>query len=357
MEQTESTQPVNQDAMVSDFKSSYAPEFIDNAPQNAGNNGSPATSGLDAWRYSASNQPPQPQQAVPASQPVTQQSTPVAPAGYDQMFLDESGKFSADKFFEYQSKVKIQPFVPPEPKFKPVDPLAQPQAPIDPAEKFWKEHKEYADSLKNGYYKAFNLQQQYMQAGHDPQTAMQLAQQQLDKEIGEHLHEREFKGRFQLESAEQSQYREAQEMERLSPVVNSNLAVVANEFGGQENLMKLLSTDGLGKEDLMHTFHLVNSGKQWESKEAYLKDVDKFWVNFAQNPDNIRRVAANAQARLAYNNIPHLGQTIRSRLEAEQAQRMQGVNAQTRTVTSNNTPPQRNPAMLDFSGYAPDIAE
>lgn len=336
-----------QSNQIQDFASQYAPEFIENTPPvNAGTPTPPPV----RPEFSIMPRRSELVQPTATAQPVVDPAA-VAPTvvnDFDKPFLNDQGQFDIQRFMDYQAKVQPKAVSLPMPQIKqPV--MGQPvQAPVNPVDKFIAEHNQYIESTKAAYLKSLSYANQFMQQpGMQPQQAMYLAQQQIERELDAHFRERELKARLQLDVDRQSDVQEQYEMQRKTPIVNSNLAQVANEFGGAESLNMLLQHPELGAKDIMIAFHRQHEGKQWESQEAYVKDIEKYWVNLAQNPDNIRYIADNAQARLARMHMPKLYDRARQDLQASQAQRMQAVTAQTRTVTS--------PASSQGNNYAPEF--
>jgi hypothetical protein len=341
---------VDQGAIVSDFQNEFvsqeAPEIIAD-PNNGQTMGEPA---------------PQPTaKPAPAAQPVTAQPAakpiPTAAPAVDELqkpFMGEDGSFSAEKWINHFNAIKRNPV-------KPVTPTidttlaAQPQDNKQPWEKMLEEQESYQTNL-TGNLMAWK--EQYLiakQAGYDDVQAQAYADQQVNTWLNKHITRRNAEAQWKAQQEGNTTQQEANEIARLKPIADSHYNLVAAEFGGVEQLEKLLTNKELGGDMTMWLFERDNQGKKFKDQAAVNEAIDNWFIKkIGQNPDDIRRIANYGLSMYRDKYFPKVVEHIKKgQTAAPMARKL--ATTQTRTVT--NTAPKGKPDALDVWGTPPDQRE
>ncbi|CAK0768755.1 hypothetical protein CCP3SC15_380029 [Gammaproteobacteria bacterium] len=320
---------ISQDAIVDSFQE----EFVD---QESGQAIEPEKGKIEPQKPTAKPVKTE-QPAAPAARAGAQ--APAAQAKPDELikpFQDDKGAFSADKFVEYFGKAKPPQFTPYKPTIEP------PPAPVpgqDANQPAWRkeldDRRKYETSMKESLFMFEGLYDQALKAGYPDIQARQWARQQVQDRLNEHLTERDYENRAKQQEEAVKQQAGTLEMERLKPVADSNRAIVAQEFGGIENLDRLLTHEALGGQYVLWLFNLQNPGAKYKSADDFKATIDNWWVkSIAQNPDNIRRIAQIGMNAYRDKYFPNVIDHIKAKQAGGATVRRAAVTAGTRTVQS-----------------------
>ena len=334
---------VNQGDIVNDFNNTeFISQEIDHDPSDIPNEYKPQPiKGKTPEQAPATPAQPTPQGEKPRqAQPAPSSQTQISEL--DKPFYNEKGEFQADKWIEQFVNTK-------RPTIDPVTPsidasMAQPAQNADGRPEWQRkleERRTYETNLSNNLTSFKGLYIQARQAGLDEAQAIQRAEGQIREWLNKHLVERDYESQYkEREEAAKSQA-EAVQTAQHKPLADANINLVASEFGGVDKLNKLLMTKELGGDMVLWLFDQANAGVKYPNKEAYGKAMESWWVKFAQNPHNIRRVAT--YGLMSYRD-KYLPQVIKSSQAGQQRAGAASARAQTpapRTVQEKRAPAAR----------------
>jgi hypothetical protein len=254
-------------------------------------------------------------------------------------FLGDDGKFSADKFAESFAAYKPKPFEQYLPSIVKPEPPKAGEEQLPEWKKELNERKQYENEMRASLFLYESFLTQALQAGNDFDTARRIAQEEIQRRLNEHLQERDYEMRAQRDEKSRKEQMDRVEMERITPIALANRSMVAEEFGGMSKLDMLLTHAELGGGYTMWLFKQQNPEAKFSSDVEYRQAVEKWWVKFAQSPDNIRRIANVGLAMLRQKYFPQVVEHIKAKAGAG---KRQPVTAGTRSV-QRETPKGQNP--------------
>lgn len=340
---------VDQGAIVNDFQEEFVSQEL---PEEVLSPSSGQTMPEEPTKVEPVVKKPEP--ATPAATPAKPAPAAVAPTTVDELqkpFNDDTGAFSAEKWIEHFNSIKSKPIQAAAPVIE-APSATQPQDNKEPWERMLEEQETYQTTLTGNLMAWKQHFLEAKQAGYDDLQAQAHADKTIGDWLNKHVARRNAEAAWKLQQTSQTTVQEEAEIARLQPVADSNYNLVAQEFGGVDQLQKLLTHKELGGDMTMWLFERDNKGKKFANQGEVNKAIDKWFVKeVGQNPDNIRRIARYGLSMYRDKYFPKVVEHIKKgQANAPAARKL--ATTQTRTVT--NAAPKAKPNALDVWGTPPD---
>lgn len=291
---------IDQSQMQADYMSDY--QLVDD-------NGSPISEEND----SGTNLDAVPQQETkqtPIEQPAKQENQPDE---YLKGFYAEDGTLDVQKALNLfnnqnnqQQPIQQQPQTP---KVEQQQPQAQvqPQKQVDPQEQ-----------ARENMLAALRLQQQYVQAGYDPQTAMKMAENDINTHLNSLFMQKEInsmKEEFaKREEALRQEIKNERELAIAEPKAQKNLMMACSKYANgmaAETLQKAIFDVNIGGNFLLDIFMISNPDKSNLIGEPLHKAINDWFIkNAAKSEKFVDALATHAIGRIQQKVYPEMAKLI-----------------------------------------------
>lgn len=324
------TEQINQGAIVDDFEE----QFVDQeAPIDTPN---PDNGQTNQSTVNTENKEQPPQKPV-------KPSASAKPAPVDALlnpFKGEDGNFSADKwngFFQNHKPAKVAPI-----NLKVEAPKPGEQQQVDnrePWERAYEEQEKHKESIQKNLFAWRSYYQSAIQQGATHEQAMAHADNEVNTWLNGYIGKYSAKLQYQMQQESLKGRQEEVELARLQPQADLNYSIVAQEFGGAEQLKTLLTHPELAGDHMLWLFSRDNPGKSFATAQERDKAIDNWFIRkMGQNPDDIRRIARIGMAMYRDKYFDKVIEHVKKGASNAPVSRKQVASAQTRTVQRNNAP-------------------
>jgi hypothetical protein len=272
--------------------------------------------------------------AAAAAQPAEQPKA----SDLDEMVFGKDG-FNHEKYTSFfNAKPNLGPITPPIDAPKPGETAAPAiKTPEEERRAYVEERRTYMSNMSNSLMAFGQFYAEARKQGLDENQAYARAESRVRDWLGDHMIERDFEMNAKLREQERKTETESSATARMQPMADANLATVAKEYGGMERLHKLLTHQELAGPYVALFFEQSNPGARFKSQAEYSKALDTWFVKVAQNPENVRRLAAIGYNAWQIKYMPQIAAGIKSGHDKALLESKRGRSNAPRTVISPDT--------------------
>ena len=343
---------IDQSSMEADYMSTY--QLVDNDGNAV--DGEP----LDEPKQNETKTPGQNQQPA---QPEKTDSTYTAnqPDEYMKGFYKEDGSLDVEKAILLFNRQQAQPPVPP------LQPKQQEQPQQFVPQQQPKQQEQYVDNdeqVRKNALAAIERQRYYMGQGNDAQTAMAMAERDINDELQKYFLESRFQ-KMQEEfdakwKTKEEELKNEREVAVAEPQAQKNLMGVCSKYAqgmAAETLHKAIFDINIGGQFLLDLFSMQNPDKANLVGDHLQKSMNDWFVkNAAKNERFVETLAINAINRIQAKVYPELAKIIQKNGVARATQQHRN-NPGPRTPQNPAThmPTPTSGAEHDFAAFFHDV--
>lgn len=172
----------------------------------------------------------------------------------------------------------------------------------------------YEDNIESNLMAGIKLVKEYIEAGHDVNSAIMYAERDLRGDIKSHLQDRQFNEKLGKIDEREKVLTEKAELAEARPKssININEAVKQGNWGTREKLESALFNRELGGQFLTKQFERENPDKKFKSVAEYTNALNDWFIKMSSDRDSLKLAEMVARAAIVTRNLPKILEQARN---------------------------------------------